>query len=110
MEWLYAASGCKRYRNADCALVTFESLHENQVVILLIKRKREDLIYLYDLRGAAYDAKRIDGTGRNFGYVLITDKDGRELIGVRPFFIFFRLTSLRIEVSRNFKQYIGTGF
>ncbi len=59
------------------ALVTSASLHDSQVAIPLIKLTSRKVTYLYDLMDAAYDAKRIEETSRQFGHVPITDKNGR---------------------------------
>lgn len=59
------------------ALVTSASLHDSQVAIPLIKLTSRKVTYLYDLMDAAYDAKRIAETSREFGHVPITDKNSR---------------------------------
>ena len=59
------------------ALVTSASLHDSQAAIPLIKLTSRKVTYLYDLMDAAYDAKRIEETSREFGHVPITDKNGR---------------------------------
>lgn len=59
------------------ALVTSASLHDSQVAIPLIKLSSRKVTYLYDLMDAAYDAKRINQTSRQFGHVAIIDKNGR---------------------------------
>jgi len=68
------------------ALVTSASLHDSQVAIPLIKLSSSKVTYLYDLMDAAYDAKRINETSRQFGHVAIIDKNGRgkEVIPMAP--------------------------
>ena len=68
------------------ALVTSASLHDSQAAIPLIKLTSSKVTYLYDLMDAAYDAKRIDETSRQFGHVPITDRNGRgqEVIPMAP--------------------------
>ncbi len=68
------------------ALVTSASLHDSQVAIPLIKQSSSKVNYLYDLMDAAYDAKRINETSRQFGHVPIIDKNsrGREVIPMAP--------------------------
>jgi len=68
------------------ALVTSASLHDSQVAIPLIKLTSKKVTYLYDLMDAAYDAKRIGQTSREFGHVPITDRNGRgqEIIPMAP--------------------------
>ena len=68
------------------ALVTSASLHDSQVAIPLIKQSSGKVNYLYDLMDAAYDAKRINETSRQFGHVPIIDKNGRgkEVIPMAP--------------------------
>lgn len=68
------------------ALVTSASLHDSQAAIPLIKLTSGKVSYLYDLMDAAYDAKRILETSREFGHVPITDKNGRgrEVIPMAP--------------------------
>ena len=67
--------GCR-----SSTIVTSASVHDSQVAIPLIKT------YLYDLMDAAYDAKRIDETSRQFGHVPIIDKNarGKETIPMAP--------------------------
>ena len=86
MEWLQTAFGYKRCGFADKSLVTSASLHDSQVAIPLIKLTSGKVSCLYDLMDAAYDAKRIDETSREFGHVPITDKNGRgkEVIPMAP--------------------------
>jgi len=59
------------------ALVTSASLHDSQVAIPLIKQTSSKVNYLYDVMDAAYDAKRINETSRQFGHVPIIDKNAR---------------------------------
>ncbi len=68
------------------ALVTSASLHDSQAAIPLIKLTSSKVSYLYDLMDAAYDAKRITETSREFGHVPITDKNGRgkEVVPMAP--------------------------
>ena len=68
------------------ALVTSASLHDSQVAIPLIKQTSSKVNYLYDLMDAAYDAKQINETSRQFGHVPIIDKNarGREVIPMAP--------------------------
>jgi transposase len=68
------------------ALVTSASLHDSQAAIPLIKLTSRKVTYLYDLMDAAYDAKRIEETSREFGHVPITDKNGRgqEVVPMAP--------------------------
>ncbi len=68
------------------ALVTSASVHDSQVAIPLIKQTSSKVTYLYDLMDAAYDAKCIDETSREFGHVPITDRNGRgkEVIPMAP--------------------------
>ena len=68
------------------ALVTSASLHDSQVAIPLIKQTSSKVNYLYDLMDAAYDAKRINETSREFGHVPIIDKNarGKEVIPMAP--------------------------
>ena len=68
------------------ALVTSASLHDSQVAIPLIKQSSSKVNYLYDLMDAAYDAKRINETSRQFGHIAIIDKNGRgkEVIPMAP--------------------------
>jgi hypothetical protein len=68
------------------ALVTSASLHDSQVAIPLIKLTSGKVTYLYDLMDAAYDAKRIDETSREFNHVPITDKNsrGQEVVPMAP--------------------------
>lgn len=68
------------------ALVTSASLHDSQVAIPLIKLTSKKVTYLYDLMDAAYDAKRINETSREFGHVPITDKNsrGKEVVPMAP--------------------------
>ena len=68
------------------ALVTSASVHDSQVAIPLIKLSSSKVTYLYDLMDAAYDAKRIDETSREFGHVPIIDKNarGKEVIPMAP--------------------------
>ena len=68
------------------ALVTSASLHDSQVAIPLIKMTSRKVTYLYDLMDAAYDAKRIKETSRQFNHVPITEKNGRgqEVIPMAP--------------------------
>ena len=68
------------------AIVTSASLHDSQVVIPLIKQTSSKVNYFYDLMDAAYDAKRINETSRQFGHVAIIDKNGRgkEVIPMAP--------------------------
>ncbi len=48
------------------ALVTSASLHDSQAAIPLIKLTSRKVTHLYDLMDAAYDAKRIEQTSREF--------------------------------------------
>ena len=72
------------------ALVTSASVHDSQVAIPLIKLSNSKVTYLYDLMDAAYDAaydaKRIDETTREFGHVPIIDKNarGKKVIPMAP--------------------------
>jgi len=68
------------------ALVTSASVHDSQVAIPLIKLTSNKVTYLYDLMDAAYDAKRINETSRQFGHVPIIDKNprGKEVIPMAP--------------------------
>jgi len=68
------------------ALVTSASVHDSQVAIPLIKLSSSKVTYLYDLMDAAYDAKRIGETSREFGHVPIIDKNarGKEVIPMAP--------------------------
>ncbi len=52
----------------------------------LIKLTSKKVTYLYDLMDAAYDAKQIKQTSREFGHVTITDKNGRgkEVVPMAP--------------------------
>ena len=59
------------------ALVTSASVHDSQVAIPLIKLTSSKVTYCYDLMDAAYDARRIDETSREFGHVPIIDKNSR---------------------------------
>jgi len=59
------------------AIVTSASVHDSQVTIPLIKLTSNKVTYLYNLMDAAYDAKRIDDTNREFGHVPIIDKNAR---------------------------------
>jgi hypothetical protein len=68
------------------ALVTSASLHDSQAAIPLIKLTSGKVTYLYDLMDAAYDAKRIAETSREFNHVPITDKNsrGQEVVPMAP--------------------------
>ena len=68
------------------ALVTSASVHDSQVAIPLIKLTSNKVTYLYDLMDAAYDARRINETSRQFEHVPIIDKNprGREVIPMTP--------------------------
>lgn len=68
------------------AIVTSASVHDSQVAIPLIKLTSNKVTYLYDLMDAAYDAKRISETSRQFEHVPIIDKNsrGREVIPMAP--------------------------
>ena len=68
------------------AIVTSASLHDSQVAIPLIKMTSGKVTYLYDLMDAAYDAKLINVTSRQFRHVPIIDKNarGREIIPMAP--------------------------
>ena len=68
------------------ALVTSASVHDSQVAIPLIKQTSGKVNYLYDLMDAAYDAKRINETSRQFGHVPIIDKNarGKEVVPMAP--------------------------
>lgn len=68
------------------ALVTSASVHDSQVAIPLIKQTSSKVNYLYDLMDAAYDAKQINETSRQFGHVPIIDKNarGKEVIPMAP--------------------------
>ena len=68
------------------ALVTSASLHDSQAAIPLIKLTSRKVTYLYDLMDAAYDAKRIAETSREFGHVPITDKNsrGQDVVPMAP--------------------------
>jgi len=68
------------------AIVTSASVHDSQVAIPLIKLTSSKATYLYDLMDAAYDAKRINETSRQFGHVPIIDKNarGKEVIPMAP--------------------------
>jgi hypothetical protein len=59
------------------AVVTSASLHDSQVAIPLIKMTSRKVTYLYDLMDAAYDAKLIEETSREFNHVPIIDRNGR---------------------------------
>jgi hypothetical protein len=59
------------------AFVSSASLHDSQVAIPLIKMTSGKVTYLYDLMDAAYDAKLIKETSRQFGHVPIIDRNGR---------------------------------
>ena len=56
------------------------------MTIPLIKLTSKKVTYLYDLMDAAYDAKRIAQISREFGHVMITEKNGRgkEVIPMAP--------------------------
>jgi hypothetical protein len=68
------------------ALVTSASVHDSQVAIPLIKLTSNKVTYLYELMDAAYDAKQIYETSREFGHVPIIDKNprGKELTPMAP--------------------------
>jgi hypothetical protein len=57
------------------ALVTSASLHDSQVAIPMIKMTSKKATYLYDLMDAAFDAKPIEETSRQFGHVPIIDRN-----------------------------------
>jgi len=59
------------------AFVSSASLHDSQVAIPLIKMTSGKVTYLYDLMDAAYDAKLIKETSRQFDHVPIVDRNGR---------------------------------
>ena len=52
----------------------------------MIKLTSSKVTYLYDLMDAAYDAKQINETSRQFGHVPIIDKNtrGKEVIPMAP--------------------------
>lgn len=62
-----------------CVFTTSAHVHDSQVAIPLIKKASEQVVSLYDLADAAYDAKDIKDFSIQLGHVPIIDQNPRRI-------------------------------